>query len=876
MSDLPEQRTNAAINPAERQKLIDDIQRAVVSGHLPEDVLRAIDVSARGVYVGGDFSGYLVTGDRNIIMVAPPVQMADENELLRAALQKYQAELTGLMLPGEAADRLAEPYPGLFPFRLQDADQFFGRDQAVVDLLALLEQHRLIWLHGRSGTGKTSIIRAGLMPVMLRRGILPIYVRLAGDTPTLALKKELLKEYFSKKLEVAHDSLQQFLVKVRGFYPDQQIVICLDQFEELFTRLTAEEVDTFGEELQDSLLNRNLDLKFLLAIRGDYFSETYSIRQRLLDIRSAEFAIHPLSVAEARQAICRPAEIYGLTLEDDLVTKVLADLGQDEIIPSQLQLVCQKMMQWASGNQKSVRLSAYEAQGGAEQILRQYLAQTLQDDRQVPIEEQPAGRYLLSTLVTPEGERQAKHRNDWYADPRIQPWALAWYAKREQLNLLDTDVDLQSLRQHAMEDYLKQVEGYVSGSSETLKTLLESYSESITIAYLRSMNVAFVDQVISTLRQVRLVDVVGKENGEPIIELVHDYLRGEILSWMDEGELDARRVRRILDQKHYDYETYQFLFDSKELEIVAAQLSNPALILTDDDRRLLLYSAIAHGRGQRWIALAGENSTPWLRQACQDEHCPAAVRRGAAANLGAASDRETFEQLEQAVLESKGESNKFAAEMLAAYLHRLPTEPALTARLKRRVLIPLARLRVRDGMEERRRMRRVAMLAALAGEIIQFFVLAVNGDFRGDRVVDSLASFLVFLLLSQIFAYFFAELITSLELITQRSPIAGRILILGGAGIVAGFPLFLTIVGTAIAWFAGGLIGFVLGLSNPQGHRRSPILRWSLSGFAGSVTFVWTLFNAPMIDFFYFMAAIIAAGFVAVYLFFGTSGYARS
>jgi hypothetical protein len=337
-------------------------------------------------------------------------------------------------------------------------------------------------------------------------------------------------------------------------------------------------------------------------------------------------------------------------------------------------------------------------------------------------------------------------------------------------------------------------------------------------------------------------------------------------------EPEARNVRHMLDQKRYNYETHQLLLEPRELEIVAAQLNGPSLELNDADKRLLLYSAVAHGRGARWMALAGESGALWLRQACQDNTCPAMVRRGAAASLGAADDRAALEQLSQAVQESTSASKGEALDLLAEYLHRSTGEIELPRPVHWGVFPRLVRLRVRGGTGERRRMKRVAMVAALVGVIALYSAYIAFGDLGEiislDNLVFSLISLLVFLLLSQIFAYAFAELITCLEMILQRQSPGWRALILSGAGITVGAPLFLTMTATSITWFEGGLIGFALGALHAWPEPRPPAVRWALSVLAGVAAAAITLLIPTQAKVESATAATIVAGFVTVYLLF--------
>lgn len=91
-----------------------------------------------------------------------------------------------------------EPYPGLYPYELTDSSYFYGRHNNVEGLLArmrsIARRHRLIVLHGESGTGKTSLLQAGLAPRLIGEGHLPLHVRLGNLAPGEELKRTLIRD----------------------------------------------------------------------------------------------------------------------------------------------------------------------------------------------------------------------------------------------------------------------------------------------------------------------------------------------------------------------------------------------------------------------------------------------------------------------------------------------------------------------------------------------------------------------------------------------------------------------------------------------------------------------------------------------------------
>ena len=324
-------------------------------------------------------------------------------------------------------------------------------------------------------------------------------------------------------------------------------------------------------------------------------------------------------------------------------------------------------------------------------------------------------------------------------------------------------------------------------------------------------------------------------------------------------------IQDLLDRKHYDYETYQLLLEPKELEIVAAQLGNPSLELNDADKRLLLYSALAHGLGQRWMTLAGESSVLWLREAIHDSDCPAIVRRGAAASLGAVGDRAAYDQLNQVIQGFNTDGSKGdALDLLAMFLHHSPLEFKLPGRFRWSVFRRLARLRVRDGAKERRQMRRVGMATAFVCVAISYAWVVVTS--ANGLSGDDLLIFLFFAVMGTFAAYIFAETMTSLCLILKRQRFVWQALALLVTGSVTGYLLFLFVTGGDGVWSLGSFIGLALVVLRNWQPPRPELTRWGLGAIAGilAALLAYLLLKPTVAD----MGEVISAAlFTAVYIF---------
>ena len=158
------------------KQFINELQKAMEQGSLPRDLL---DFARSLLIVGGNMiNSQAIIGDGNVInYYQQPSVAVEEVELDEQAIVVDALEAYGREQAAEQKKVSENPYPGLLAYRIQDANHFFGRKQVIAELIVQLEHRRVIWLHGRSGTGKSSLIQAGLLPALLEKSAFPILVR---------------------------------------------------------------------------------------------------------------------------------------------------------------------------------------------------------------------------------------------------------------------------------------------------------------------------------------------------------------------------------------------------------------------------------------------------------------------------------------------------------------------------------------------------------------------------------------------------------------------------------------------------------------------------------------------------------------------------
>jgi len=292
----------------------------------------------------------------------------------------------------------SRPYKFLNYYDREDERIFFGRQSETNRLLTKIHAYPLNLLYAPSGSGKTSLICAGLMPQLWRQDYTPVYCRVYDD-PAGEIRRAAMESVGAPPSDFPPAMpLQTLLTEVAG-RNEQRLVIFVDQFEEIFIRHGQEARERFAASLAATLTEGKGRVRFVLSMREDFLARLSEFRERIPNIFHNEFRLEPLSEAESRAAIVEPAHLVGLEVEPELVERLIADLSREGVDPPQLQIVCDTLYDALEQGEKRLTLKSYLALGETRKILGNYLERVLHE---FPPPEREAARELLKSLVTSE------------------------------------------------------------------------------------------------------------------------------------------------------------------------------------------------------------------------------------------------------------------------------------------------------------------------------------------------------------------------------------------------------------------------------------------------------------------------------------------
>jgi len=337
------------------------------------------------------------------------------------------------------------PWPGLTSYTEETRGYFHGRDEEAAELARRVQRKNLTVLFGQSGLGKTSLLRAGLVPRLRGEGYCPVYVRVdyspESPPPAEQIKQAILRTtteagaWTRPGSASEGESLWEFLHHRGDLLRDAQgrpllPLLIFDQFEEIFTLAQADDrgrlrAREFVEDLADLVENRpplsleerldqdeaaaedfdfaRADYRILIALREDYLAHLESLKGAMPSITQNRMRLARMTGAQALEAVLKPGgRLVSQEVAESIVRFVAggSELANAEVEPSLLSLVCRELnnVRIAQGRRE---ISADLLAGSRDTILSEFYERALAD--------QPPGvrRVIEDELLTESGYRES-------------------------------------------------------------------------------------------------------------------------------------------------------------------------------------------------------------------------------------------------------------------------------------------------------------------------------------------------------------------------------------------------------------------------------------------------------------------------------------
>lgn len=269
------------------------------------------------------------------------IEFKDIVELRVEALVLKELTPTGVVPQIERKLTLTNPYPGFRKFTEQDGSRFFGRDALIQKIINQVSGHTLTTVFGKSGSGKSSVIRAGVIPKFLQQFPGQTMVFTPGENPFEHFSTALTKLSFPEEITAlaAQPSANVFrTVRQAAGSPNQPWLIFIDQFEEVFTRPTkhnAPLILQFIRSLIDVASAENqMPMRLVLAVRDDFLGRMGDYTELAEVCDQNLVRITPPNWTELCEMIELPAAKHGVRYEPELVSRIVSHTeGEGQSLP---------------------------------------------------------------------------------------------------------------------------------------------------------------------------------------------------------------------------------------------------------------------------------------------------------------------------------------------------------------------------------------------------------------------------------------------------------------------------------------------------------------------------------------------------------------
>ncbi|OIP71499.1 MAG: hypothetical protein AUK43_06010 [Oscillatoriales cyanobacterium CG2_30_40_61] len=328
----------------------------------------------------------------------------------------YREESVITSIEAGTEDNLPCPYQGLFHFGPENAEYFFGRTVFIEELFQATETKNFIPLLGASGSGKSSVVLAGLVPKLVNIGhwkfthfrpgkdpfnalaqaLVPLYAPNLNQTELIAQTCQLTGHFQNNTI-----LLSDVFSQIQHNHPQDRILLIADQFEELYTLCHDEQT---RRQFLDSLLNAfespnhkpPYSTVLVTTMRTDFLGNVLSYPPLADVLRTGDIKIRSMNTEELTEVIEKPAQKLGVDFEGGLVERILDDVDKE---PGNLPLLEFALTElWKKRTRKQLTHKAYEEIGEVSGALTRYADEKYS---KLSEQEQQQVRRIFVQLVRP-------------------------------------------------------------------------------------------------------------------------------------------------------------------------------------------------------------------------------------------------------------------------------------------------------------------------------------------------------------------------------------------------------------------------------------------------------------------------------------------
>ncbi len=326
------------------------------------------------------------------------------------------------------------PYQGLSPFDYEHAELFFGREDLVAAIVGVLAKQNFLAVLGASGSGKSSVVRAGVAPA-LKRGELPG----SRDWPVLIIKprhnpqedlaralegevnlargrlvRDPTKQHetqreIEEKLLSTETALYDFTLEIaEDKEDDYHILLIVDQFEEIFTQCPFEQRQRFIDNLTYAVKQPHCIIKMIITMRADYIEQCSAYHELSDLIATHQIWVRGINYDGLQQAIEFPLWRVGMRLEEGLMKLILVDAGREASALPLLQYALWRLFVHSRYDNDMIEMREYREIGGVQGAFAQHADEIYA--RMMPQEQDYTRRILLRLMEIKSAQKPTRRQ----------------------------------------------------------------------------------------------------------------------------------------------------------------------------------------------------------------------------------------------------------------------------------------------------------------------------------------------------------------------------------------------------------------------------------------------------------------------------------
>ncbi|MEZ4402933.1 MAG: serine/threonine-protein kinase [Kofleriaceae bacterium] len=342
-------------------------------------------------------------------------RFADARELLKALEPFLPGRYSTMQLQLDES-----PYAGLASFQETDANKFFGRAREIAAAVNRIRDRPIMGVIGPSGVGKSSFVRAGLVPALkssgenwetlvIRPGRNPLMAVAAMMSPMVSSTSTTVVDDLREQAELAHrlaiepGQMGQVL-RARARRANRKILLFVDQFEELYTLVPdPAERAAFAACLAGAADDPSTPVRVVLSLRSDFLDRVGEDPHLMSEVMQGLFFLTPPGRDGLRDALVQPAEMAGYHFQNpEMVEEMLSHLETTPGALPLLQFAATKLWDAKDTTRKLLTQNAYNAMGGIAGALASHADAVLAE---LAPQSQALARQLFLRLITPERTR---------------------------------------------------------------------------------------------------------------------------------------------------------------------------------------------------------------------------------------------------------------------------------------------------------------------------------------------------------------------------------------------------------------------------------------------------------------------------------------